>query len=320
MNTPTVFPKLRLGAEVSIGISAYGNLNVTRQCLESLLGSAEGEFELILVDDCSPDDGEITALFESVRPRHANTRVFRFTRNLEYSGSLNCILSHAIGQVVIFLSNDIYVSPHYLSTLIEVAASDERIGIVRGVSNFVDNGLPTHNVDCGGHISASTDIPAFAAQVRQQHGLAVLPDEYLVGDAFLVTRTLLDAIGTFDPLFYGYFADPDFSVRAHRAGFRSVLAQGAFAFHHRRANFDYLPEEQRNKKLQARWAKVYENWARFKLKYDLPVERPYTAVNDIEWRALNEQASRQADGYIAPVDYSEYELPTPTPGIGTPLA
>jgi GT2 family glycosyltransferase len=308
MEVQAAHPRIQLGPEVSIGISAYGNHVITQHCLDSLFRSARGEFELILVDDCSPDNGEVLRLFRAVAERHANTRVFRFTRNLEYSGSLNCILSHATGSAVMFLSNDIYVAPRYLSTLIEAAATNDRLGIVRGVSNFVDNDQASHNIDCGDHVKSTADISAFAEAVYQQHKHNTVPDNYLVGDAFLVTRKLLDAIGTFDPMFYGYFADPDFSVRAHRAGFECVLAQGAFAFHHRAANFDYLPEEKRKHKLEMRWAKVFENWARFKLKYGLPVEQMYSAVNDIDWRSLNEHAAQGADLYVPPVDYSEYLL------------
>lgn len=158
--------RITLGSEVSIGISAYGNVAVTQHCLNCLLDSTDGDYELILVDDCSPDNGETTRLFRSVVPRHRNTKLFSFSRNLEYSGSLNCILSHATGELVVFVSNDIYVTPNYLSEIIYVAKSDDSIGIVRGVSNFVDNGKGTHNIDISGHIKALADIPQFSAFVQ----------------------------------------------------------------------------------------------------------------------------------------------------------
>jgi len=298
--------RLTLGPEISIGISAFGNHEATRLCLNSLLSAADGDFELILVDDCSPDNGEILKLFLAARDLHRNTRVYRFTTNLEYSGSLNCILSHAGGDKVFFVSNDIYVSREYLSTLIAVAGEAADIGIVRGVSNFVDNGRPTHNVDCGSEITNFQDIPAFATKVSRAQGQRWLADDYLTGDAFLVTRPLLDAIGTFDPMFFGYFADPDFGIRARRAGFRNLLALGAFAFHQRAANFEYLPEDRRQQKLHARWMKVYENWARFKLKYGYPVELPYTGINDLDWAALNGAPARRADVHVPAGDYTRY--------------
>jgi GT2 family glycosyltransferase len=272
----------------------------------------DGDFELILVDDCSPDGGETARLFRSVLSRHRNTKLFSFRRNLEYSGSLNCILSHAIGDLVFFISNDIYVTPNYLSEMISVAASDDTIGIVRGVSNFVDNGKSTHNIDISGHIKTLADVWRFSASIQEANRGAVLIENYLTGDAFLVKRKVIDAIGTLDPAFYGYFADHDYGIRACRAGFNLAVARGAFAFHHAQTNFEYLPEAQRQQKRKTRWAKVHENWARFKLKYGMPVTLLYTGMNAIDWAKLNAAASPIKDLYVSPADYSEWLLgPSP---------
>jgi GT2 family glycosyltransferase len=304
----TITKSLSLGSDVSIGISAFGNYDVSKFCLNSLLSAAEGDYELILVDDCSPDNGEIKRLFLSVKEKHQNTKVFRFTSNLEYSGSLNCILSHAEGEKIIFVSNDIYVTPHYLSTLINVADSNAQLGIVRGVSNFVDNGKSTHNIGCAADINKAEDIPGFAEKLFQLNGTKYFMEEYLTGDAFLVTRRLIEKIGTIDPLFYGYFADHDLGIRAHWAGFRLGVAQGAFAFHDQDSNINYLDEAQRQKKLQARWIKVYENWARFKLKYGFPVSLLYPGMNAVDWRKLNSRVAQKNEYYVPRGNYSEFLL------------
>jgi GT2 family glycosyltransferase len=302
--------KIKLDSNITIGISAYGNLKATGVCIQSLLSSAEGDFELILVDDCSPDNGQISQLFLSVAEKHANTTVFRFDTNLEYSGSLNCILSHASGGKIIFLSNDIYVTPHYLSELISVADKDPTIGIVRGVSNFVDNGKPSHNIPTG-KIDNYEDLCNFSGRVNQQHAGSFFYEDYLTGDAFLVNRRLMDKIGTFDPLFYGYFADPDFGIRAHIAGFKLAVAQGAFAYHDCHANFSYLDEVNKQKKINARWAKVHENWARFKMKYKMPVNLLYTNMKELNWPQLNKSG---IDPYIEPGNYLAYKVFGPPPG------
>ena len=119
-----------LGSEISIGMSAYGNASITRQSLEALFQAAEGPFELILVDDCSPDNGETLELFRGTRALHPNTKLFSFQRNLEYTGSLNCILSHATGAFVLFLSNDVSVTPGYIREIFRAARSDPSFGIV----------------------------------------------------------------------------------------------------------------------------------------------------------------------------------------------
>src|SRR5205807_2697312 len=46
-----------------------------------------------------------------------------------------------------------------------------------------------------------------------------------------VSRAVIDKIGVFDTRFYGYMADIDYGVRARRAGFRNVIAAGAWLHH-----------------------------------------------------------------------------------------
>jgi GT2 family glycosyltransferase len=300
------FRPAALDDRVSIGMSAHGNPVTTRQALQCLLYSAAGDYELILVDDCSPDGGETLAVFEQAQREHADTKVFAFDRNLEYSGSLNAILSHARGEAVIFLSNDVFATPDYLRGLVAAARADERLGIVRGCSNFVDNSLPAHNVALEAAPRTLADVFEIGAEVARMHGGALLADEFLTGDAFLVTRAVLERIGTLDPLFFGYYADHDFGLRARIAGFAPALARGAFAFHHRDANLDYLSEEARDAKLRRRWARVYENWARFKLKYGLPAELELPPPKALPWADLAAGPFDPRRHFFAPADYGRY--------------
>ncbi len=298
-----------LDQSITIGVSAYGNHETTRHCLRVILDGLKGNYELILVDDCSPDDGLITKLFIEAAKEHKNTKIYRFDENKEYSGSLNCILSESTGDKVFFVSNDIFISPSYVKALLEVADSSPNIGIVRGVSNFVDNcGKKTHNINIVDKIKHLGDVATFGEELFELEKNSYLEENFLTGDAFMTKREVITKIGTFDPLFYGYFADHDYGIRAMRAGFKLAVAKGAFAFHHRNSNFDYLEKNAREKKLNARWAKVYENWARFKLKYDLPIDRMYELdmLARMDWDSLNTRAKDCVKLFIPPVDYSKY--------------
>ena len=41
--------------KVTIGVAAYGNLEITKKCIEAIKNSIDGNFEIILVDDFSTD-------------------------------------------------------------------------------------------------------------------------------------------------------------------------------------------------------------------------------------------------------------------------
>ena len=216
----------RPDAALSVGMAAHGNAATTRRALEALFASASGDFELVLVDDKSPDD--TLEVFLEARRRHANTRVLAFGRNLEYCESVNAFLSHARGERLLFLSNDIFASPAYLRSLFAAAAAHPDCGILRGCSNFVDNHSPAHNVTIPVCATQAAYF-AFAEEVAERHRDSPMLDErFLVGDAFLVTRRALERIGTYRTRFIGYCADMDYGLRAQIAGLRVVLARGAF--------------------------------------------------------------------------------------------
>ena len=91
-----------------------------------------------------------------------------------------------------------------------------------------------------------------------------IEEKTLTGDIFLVNRTALEKVGYYDNLFYGYFADHDLGIRLRSAGYKLILSLGAFSYHDKHINFNYLKGEEKKKKLHNRFIKVYENWARFK--------------------------------------------------------
>jgi GT2 family glycosyltransferase len=296
---------LRLTPSVSIGMAAHGNSNTTRKALHALLSSAKGEFELILVDDKSPDD--TLKVFLDARKVHGNTRIFSFKRNLDYCQSVNAFLSHARGESMIFLSNDIFASPAYLRVLLGTAVANPDCGILRGCSNFVDAGTPLHMVqpkEC----ETPEEYFAFAEEIAARHDGGKLIDEsYLIGDAFLVGRRVIDRIGTFDTRFVGYFGDVDFGLRAQIAGFRVVLERRAFAFHQAHVNTAYLSPDRQRERLQRRPKQVAAASEEFKRKYDLhPTE---DGIEKLPWNEISRQRFDPAKHYSAPKDYSEFLLP-----------
>jgi hypothetical protein len=52
--------------------------------------------------------------------------------------------------------------------------------------------------------------------------------------------------------------------------------------------------------------RIFENWARFKLKYGLPVELPYSSFTNVSWETLCARPFSPETCYSAPGDYSRY--------------
>jgi GT2 family glycosyltransferase len=295
---------VRLSRKISIGMAAHGNSKTTREALDTLFASASGDFELILIDDQSPDD--TLQVYREAAESHENTRIFSFDTNLEYCHSVNAFLSHARGDHLLFLSNDIFVNPSYLRQLLKASAANPGCGILRGCSNFVDNESRMHNIPVP-EFPTQKSFFAFSAEIARGHQASSVVDErFLVGDAFLATRPLIERIGAFDTRFVGYCADLDFGLRAQIAGFRVVLVRSAFAVHQEHVNIKYLPPDEQKKKLSLRFARASEALRVFLQKHEIPLEG--VNIYDIPWEPLARQSFDPARHYCAPQDYSRYLL------------
>lgn len=289
--------------KITIGVASHGNLEITKKCIDSIINSIDGNFEIILVDDCSPDDGAIKNYFVNLKKDFQDIKVFYFSKNLGYVNSVNCILSNSTGNKIIFISNDIIINPYYLEEVINISNISDDIGCVRGVSNFVSGGLKPHNIDMKEY--SNTDPIDIAKDILLKNKNNYSEEEYLTGDCFLINRKLIDVVGYFDcTKFYNYFGDVDFGTRARAFNFKLIVSKGAFCIHHKDINFNYLPQEEKIRKINRRRYQLVEDWARFKINYNLPNDLPYTSINNIDFNKLQNQFNKKKE--IKKKEYSEY--------------
>lgn len=96
------------------------------QCIESILTQTVSDFELLLVDDGSPDGSG--AICDRYAARDARIRVFH-TPNRGVCAARNLALDHARGKYVYFIDSDDWIEPGRLEQLLEGMTGD---GIVFG--------------------------------------------------------------------------------------------------------------------------------------------------------------------------------------------
>lgn len=209
---------------------------MTSNCLSAAVHSVDAigqPCEFILIDDASEPGEDILAIFQRAREnisRHS-FKIFRTRRRQHYTGVFSLGLATATCDQVFFLSNDMVVTPSFISTLQQVAALGQDIGIVRGTSNYADS-HPEHTVVPESRMASYEDVLAFSGAVARKHGNSFTEDKLLSGDAVLIRRALLDKIGVMDLRFFGYFGDVDYGMRAHLAGFKLLCAKGAWLLHY----------------------------------------------------------------------------------------
>ncbi|MGW2715908.1 glycosyltransferase family 2 protein, partial [Streptomyces sp. NPDC001356] len=80
-----------------------------RECLDSVLGQSFGDFELIAVDDCSPDG--CGAILDEYAERDPRVKVLHLPENVGLGRARNAGMPHATGDYLFFLDSDDTLTP-----------------------------------------------------------------------------------------------------------------------------------------------------------------------------------------------------------------
>lgn len=104
---------------ISIITAIYNQLPMNKLYYESLQHATDGDYELIIVDNGSTDGS--VEFFESLGD---HVRVIRNDGNYSYPYCQNVGIRHAKGEVFAFFNNDILLSPHWDTRLMQILGHD----------------------------------------------------------------------------------------------------------------------------------------------------------------------------------------------------
>jgi glycosyltransferase involved in cell wall biosynthesis len=112
---------------VSFVVPCYKLAHLLPQCVNSILAQTYREFEVLIMDNCSPDDTPaVTASFQDSRVKH-----IRNETNVGHVRNFNKGIGLARGEYVWVLSaDDALRSPRVLERFVDVLERDPRVGFV----------------------------------------------------------------------------------------------------------------------------------------------------------------------------------------------
>ena len=108
--------------KLSIIVPIYGVAKYLPKCVESLLAQDISDYEIILVDDGSPD--ECPEICDQYTGRHSNIKVIH-QENAGLSAARNAGLAIARGDYIIYVDSDDYLQPNVLGALLAQAERDQ---------------------------------------------------------------------------------------------------------------------------------------------------------------------------------------------------
>ena len=96
----------------SIIIPVYQTAPFLKTCLDSVLNQTETDFEVIVVNDASPDEAAV--ILKQYQHKYPAMRVITFRKNQGVSAARNRGFKSARGQYVYFLDSDDFIAPALL--------------------------------------------------------------------------------------------------------------------------------------------------------------------------------------------------------------
>ncbi len=113
--------------KLSIIMPVYNVEDYLCKCIDSVLNQDYEDYEVILVDDGSPD--ECPKICDSYAKKHDNIRVVH-RENGGLSAARNSGIEVAIGEYILFVDSDDYIEPNVLGTLME-QVEREQLDVLR---------------------------------------------------------------------------------------------------------------------------------------------------------------------------------------------
>jgi len=102
---------------ISVIVPVFQVESYLHRCVESILGQTYSNFELLLIDDGSPDDAPL--LCDEMALSDVRIHIFH-KRNNGVSGARNIGLEVASGEYIAYIDSDDFVDPDYLERLLDV--------------------------------------------------------------------------------------------------------------------------------------------------------------------------------------------------------
>ena len=190
------------GSKVSIIIPNYNGREFLKRLLSSIAKQTYVDFEVIIIDDASPDRTVVEYIREFIKD-HTNMRLIENSENLGFVKTCNKGFGLAEGDYICLLNNDTEVKSNFVERNIEILDADSSIGVLSCiiVDGEGNNWFTGGSFREGLPVNLKDDFP----NIRNV--------DWVAGTAAFYRRDVLDTVGFLNEEFFMYHEDIDFCLR-----------------------------------------------------------------------------------------------------------
>lgn len=201
---------------VTVIIPIYGKIGYTLNCLASIAANPpQVPFEIIVVDDCSPDDSfDVLTYVRGIN-------LVKSDKNQGFIGSCNSGADIAKGEYLYFLNNDTQVTPRWMDELVRTFREFPGTGLAGSKLIYPDGTLQ----EAGGIIWQDGSAWNFGRLQNSQLPVFNYAREvdYCSGASIMVPKDLFNELGGFDEYYSpAYCEDSDLALKIRNQGYRVI--------------------------------------------------------------------------------------------------
>lgn len=212
---------------VSIITINYNDAQVTKDMLKSLRGLSYSNYEVIVVDNASPNENP-----DSIKKEYPEVHLLKSEVNLGFAGGNNLGVKASKGEFLLFINNDTIVPENFIQPLVKTLQEDKSIGMVSPKIKFHwddsliqyagytpmnhwtirNNSIGYHEKDSGLY-----DVPSETASIH--------------GAAMMVPKNVLEKVGMMTEIYFLYYEEHDWAEMIKRAGYKIYYQPKSYILH-----------------------------------------------------------------------------------------
>lgn len=208
-------------------IAVWNLKELTQRCIESIINNTEYLYRLIVIDNGS--EQETKDYLEGLKSDHRLKEyiLIRNEVNLGATKAYNQGMRISMSDNVLLLNNDTIVCKGWLTEMIHILEKSNDIGIVNPASNNLGQRRPKNMT-----------LQEFAAKRLNCFSGQYVEMATAVGFCYLVKREVLNKVGFWNEGYgLGNFEETEHCIKTRQAGYRVMLAKGAYVYHEEGASF-----------------------------------------------------------------------------------
>ena len=212
---------------VSIITINYNESEVTLDLLDSVRKLSYANYEVIVVDNASPNDNP-----DKIKENFPEVNLIKSAENLGFAGGNNLGVKQAKGEYLLFINNDTIVPPNFIQPLVETLQKNNRIGMVSPKIKFhwdptliqyagytPMNKWTIRNNSIGYHQKDNGDFDE-PKETQSIHGAAMM-----------VPKKVVDEVGMMTEIYFLYYEEHDWAEMVKRAGYKIFYQPKSYILH-----------------------------------------------------------------------------------------